>query len=106
MFRDESPKIHMAEPFATLVGPLLRLSIEKGSIDEDATPEIQNSPTQMSGTGEMAGLNAHFERQPRISAGSIFGNNTLVPLEGFEPPTCSLGRSCSSVELQRLAFRV
>lgn len=29
----------------------------------------------------------------------------LVPLEGLEPPTCSLGRNCSSIELQRLAFR-
>lgn len=30
----------------------------------------------------------------------------LVPLEGFEPPTRSLGRSGSSTELQRLAHRV
>ncbi len=30
----------------------------------------------------------------------------LVPLEGFEPPTVSLGRNCSSVELQRLAWKV
>jgi hypothetical protein len=28
-----------------------------------------------------------------------------VPLEGLEPPTCSLGRNCSSIELQRLAYR-
>lgn len=26
-----------------------------------------------------------------------------VPLEGLEPPTVSLGRNCSSIELQRLA---
>ena len=31
--------------------------------------------------------------------------NTMVPLEGFEPPTRSLGRSGSSTELQRLAHR-
>lgn len=30
----------------------------------------------------------------------------LVPLEGLEPPTVSLGRNCSSIELQRLARRV
>ncbi len=30
----------------------------------------------------------------------------LVPLEGLEPPTVSLGRNCSSIELQRLAGRV
>ena len=30
----------------------------------------------------------------------------VVPLEGLEPPTCSLGRNCSSIELQRLAPRV
>jgi site-specific DNA recombinase len=29
---------------------------------------------------------------------------SMVPLEGFEPPTVSLGRNCSSVELQRLAY--
>jgi hypothetical protein len=29
----------------------------------------------------------------------------MVPLEGFEPPTLSLGRNCSSIELQRLAPR-
>lgn len=26
----------------------------------------------------------------------------MVPLEGLEPPTLSLGRNCSSIELQRL----
>jgi hypothetical protein len=31
---------------------------------------------------------------------------SAVPLEGLEPPTCSLGRNCSSIELQRLAPRV
>ncbi len=29
-----------------------------------------------------------------------------APLEGLEPPTVSLGRNCSSIELQRLARRV
>ena len=29
----------------------------------------------------------------------------LVPLEGLEPPTLSLGRNCSSIELQRLTGR-
>ena len=31
---------------------------------------------------------------------------TTVPLEGLEPPTLSLGRNCSSIELQRLTERV
>lgn len=31
---------------------------------------------------------------------------SMVPLEGLEPPTLSLGRSCSSIELQRLTARV
>lgn len=37
-----------------------------------------------------------------------FGSSkrSVVPLEGFEPPTRSLGRSGSSTELQRLALRV
>ncbi len=30
----------------------------------------------------------------------------MVPLEGLEPPTLSLGRNCSSIELQRLGERV
>lgn len=30
-----------------------------------------------------------------------FRNRPLVPLEGLEPPTLSLGRNCSSIELQR-----
>ena len=30
----------------------------------------------------------------------------MVPLEGLEPPTLSLGRNCSSIELQRLTARV
>jgi hypothetical protein len=32
-------------------------------------------------------------------------NTHGVPLEGLEPPTVSLGRNCSSIELQRLADR-
>ncbi len=34
-----------------------------------------------------------------------WGYFTFVPLEGLEPPTVSLGRNCSSIELQRLADR-
>jgi hypothetical protein len=34
-----------------------------------------------------------------------WSNASLVPLEGLEPPTVSLGRNCSSIELQRLAVR-
>jgi hypothetical protein len=30
----------------------------------------------------------------------------IVPLEGLEPPTLSLGRNCSSIELQRLTQKV
>jgi hypothetical protein len=29
-----------------------------------------------------------------------------VPLEGLEPPTLSLGRNCSSIELQRLTAQL
>ena len=47
--------------------------------------------------------------QKRISCGltteEIPGQRQkkTVPLEGLEPPTVSLGRNCSSIELQRLA---
>src|SRR6185312_12415943 len=45
----------------------------------------------------------------RQTAGSTVHNvlrHRTVPLEGLEPPTVSLGRNCSSIELQRLAWKV
>ena len=33
----------------------------------------------------------------------VSSKRSMVPLEGLEPPTVSLGRNCSSIELQRLA---
>ena len=41
-----------------------------------------------------------------FSASQGSNEGTLVPLEGLEPPTLSLGRSCSSIELQRQVRRV
>lgn len=45
---------------------------------------------------------------PLISTVYCMGSSDLhrVPLEGLEPPTLSLGRNCSSIELQRLTRRV
>ena len=92
VFRDESPKIPMAEPFATLVWPQLRLSNEHMATDDGGAPQIENSPAQISGTREMAGLSARFERDPLISAGAILGNNIILPPEELKPPTGSSGR--------------
>ncbi len=41
-----------------------------------------------------------------IDRGDGSSKPSTVPLEGFEPPTVSLGRNCSSVELQRLTQKV
>jgi site-specific DNA recombinase len=38
-----------------------------------------------------------------LSSGEGSHHVPVVPLEGLEPPTVSLGRNCSSIELQRLA---
>ena len=48
------------------------------------------------------------KKEPRTKLSLVEGSREqlLVPLEGLEPPTVSLGRNCSSIELQRLAFRV
>ena len=41
-----------------------------------------------------------------MDRGDGSSKSSMVPLEGFEPPTVSLGRNCSSVELQRLTQKV
>lgn len=93
VYRDKEPKAHLVEPFATLLGHPRQDGQEK-------------DPTRKSRALNNSGdLGSDEPRRP-LFLGDVFGNNTLVPLEGFEPPTCSLGRSCSSVELQRLARRV
>ena len=38
-----------------------------------------------------------------VQSVDVFSNRGHVPPEGLEPPTVSLGRNCSSIELQRLA---
>ena len=38
-----------------------------------------------------------------VEDGGDCSKTHMVPLEGLEPPTVSLGRNCSSIELQRLA---
>lgn len=40
-----------------------------------------------------------------VEEGENCSKPRLVPLEGLEPPTLSLGRNCSSIELQRLTAR-
>jgi hypothetical protein len=48
-------------------------------------------------------LQTQQSRDPSIN---VVPTHDAVPLEGLEPPTVSLGRNCSSIELQRLACRV
>lgn len=50
-------------------------------------------------------VNAGVKEEPSAKISLVEGSRDklLVPLEGVEPPTVSLGRNCSSIELQRLA---
>ncbi|MDQ1574866.1 MAG: site-specific recombinase, partial [Microbacteriaceae bacterium] len=52
--------------------------------------------------------NAGEKEEPPAKISLVEGSRDelLVPLEGLEPPTLSLGRNCSSIELQRLTLRV
>jgi site-specific DNA recombinase len=54
------------------------------------------------------GLAPGKKKEPPTNISLVEGSREqhLVPLEGLEPPTVSLGRNCSSIELQRLARRV
>lgn len=76
-----------------------------------------NIPTAVQGVAAVAVF--HYSPQPqpstvafskarfRIAANEISycRKRPTVPLEGLEPPTLSLGRNCSSIELQRLTGR-
>ena len=59
-------------------------------------------PSEFSECGQKAGKNAFL---CGLTSEEIPGQRQkkAVPLEGLEPPTVSLGRNCSSIELQRLA---
>ena len=50
----------------------------------------------------MRGAVARPENEPFTP---VAAGERAVPLEGLEPPTLSLGRNCSSIELQRLTGR-
>jgi site-specific DNA recombinase len=67
----------------------------------------RNDETTDLTTGEAVILNAE-NKEPQSTFYRDWGSrdNSLVPLEGLEPPTLSLGRNCSSIELQRLTGKV
>jgi site-specific DNA recombinase len=52
----------------------------------------------------LSGAKAEDTEEPSAAMDWAEGSSQilLVPLEGLEPPTLSLGRNCSSIELQRL----
>ncbi|GAA3734705.1 recombinase family protein [Leifsonia bigeumensis] len=62
----------------------------------------------LSTEGTRAATSAGDKKEPPAKISLVEGSKDelLVPLEGLEPPTVSLGRNCSSIELQRLASRV
>lgn len=66
------------------------LGIEAGSSENDAEASSRSESTE-----------GHWRKPVDLALGS--SKQSLVPLEGLEPPTLSLGRSCSSIELQRQA---
>ena len=64
------------------------LGIEAGSNENDAEASSRGESTE-----------GHWRKPVDLALGS--SKQSLVPLEGLEPPTLSLGRNCSSIELQR-----
>ncbi len=64
------------------------LGIEAGSNENDAEASSRSESTE-----------GHWRKPVDLALGS--SKQSLVPLEGLEPPTLSLGRNCSSIELQR-----
>ncbi len=78
---------------------------EKIYIDEHGKPSgVLAEPFSVI-LDERVGLRLPGNKEPRdpISQAQGSQERLLVPLEGLEPPTVSLGRNCSSIELQRLA---
>ena len=61
--------------------------------DTKKRPSLESVGADSSGTGEdlLEPMDLDFGSSKR----------SMVPLEGLEPPTLSLGRNCSSIELQR-----
>lgn len=89
---DETITAELNEPFATITSRAVQASAH------------EKSTTRGSGARTLTSLSeASDGANVPIFCGKGFSNNPLVPLEGLEPPTCSLGRSRSSIELQRLA---
>lgn len=93
--QDGTVTAEMNEPFATFAAFV------------PAVAGNEKSTTRKSGARTLTSvLEASDGAEAPIHSGKGFSMSTLVPLEGLEPPTVSLGRNCSSIELQRLAGRV
>lgn len=76
------------------------------SAEEKRHSGVPSTQKQVTGIGDL--LDDFISALLPTSAETV-GNCSkphMVPLEGLEPPTCSLGRSRSSIELQRLTNRV
>jgi hypothetical protein len=65
---------------------------------------LESLPSEISGCGQEVGKNRNIVNLADKNARQKLIK--VVPLEGLEPPTVSLGRNCSSIELQRLAQSV
>jgi hypothetical protein len=84
---DEGPdRVELAEPFATL-----------SEMTEATSESRERSVLQR--------VLANETTPDHVDWVKGCSDEHLVPLEGLEPPTVSLGRNCSSIELQRLAYR-
>lgn len=80
--------------FADAVQQILSIARES----EDTEVAKQTRPGD-AGASQVTGIGL-LDGQANDTGSS---KTVLVPLEGLEPPTVSLGRNCSSIELQRLA---
>lgn len=87
---DETITVELNEPFSTIASTAIQLVAHEKSTTRKSDARTLTSFLE----AEIGAVAAFF-------SGKGSSNDTLVPLEGLEPPTCSLGRSRSSIELQR-----
>jgi site-specific DNA recombinase len=93
VFTDGSTRPQMLEPFATLTNPA------------GTTADEKSGTSRQGSAAQRVVESSEPDQDPGLLSGICFGKSILVPLEGLEPPTLSLGRNCSSIELQRLTAR-
>lgn len=107
MIMELASHLHLA--YARATGQLRRQinqAVFKCVYVDDDTVEVElNEPfrtiAEVAGRPSVLEMVLTNETTPAVETVEGCRQTPLVPLEGLEPPTCSLGRSRSSIELQR-----